>query len=74
MPNPFDLEGFDPILVADVRAAAPLPRAEFRAELDRRVATGFKPDGGPRSWWSAAAGKAAPHRRLLLPRWAWPRH
>jgi hypothetical protein len=62
-----DTELLDPVLLADVRAAAPPVRTEFRAELDRRVAAGFKPDGGPRSFLAGLAAKAAPQRRFLLP-------
>lgn len=54
-------------LVAAVRADAPAPEHAFRRELDARVAAGFPPTGGPRTWLTTAQGWAGTHRRLLLP-------
>ena len=67
MPDFNDSERLDPVFVTDVRATAPPMRTEFRAELDEKVARGFKPEGGPGAWLAAFAAKATPRRAMLLP-------
>src|SRR4051812_33140979 len=58
------------LLVADVRAVAPVPAADARARLDRRVAEGFAPAPRPGPGAGGAARRGARRRwrdRLLLP-------
>lgn len=67
MPDFNDSELLDAVLLADVRASVPPMRPEFRAELDSRVARGFKPEGGLGAWVTATAARLVPPRRMLLP-------